>query len=74
MANGRAGGTRNKCAFCKKRILKGAYHKYIYPIPKCEAFPYGGLAHEGVYACDKCAPKIIELQLEQGLIAIGYAD
>jgi len=71
MANGRVGGTRNICGFCQKRILKSAYHKYIYPIPKCDAFPYGGNANDGAYACEKCAPKIFELQLEQGLIAIG---
>ena len=67
-------GSDGTCPFCNRPIQKDEVGPYIYPIPKCEAFPDGGLPHEGIRACPDCAPTIHRLQFEQGLVVIGYKD
>jgi hypothetical protein len=55
-----------KCGFCGAKIEEGSL--YIYPIPRCEAFPEGGHNFEGAYACKDCRERATALQIEQGML------
>lgn len=55
-----------KCGFCGEKLNEGS--RYIYPIPRCAAFPEGGHNFEGTYACNGCRGPAEYLQIEQGLV------
>lgn len=64
---------RNDCHFCLQNIEDRGRH-YVYPIPKCDSHPTGGLTYEGATACGGCWPSIKVLQLEQGLVALALPN
>jgi len=62
----------NWCDFGEHYIEEGQPHKHVYPIPDCDAYPYGpDHDGDGATACGKHYPSILKLQVAQKLVVVN---